>query len=48
MRRSVEITGIQIKPQGYIIFVTQAVPVIRPLTITQRFLYRIAGNFQGQ
>ena len=35
MRRSVKTTGIQIKPQGYITFVTRAAPLIRPLTIIQ-------------
>ena len=35
IRRSVKTTGIQIKPQGYITFVTRAAPLIRPLTITQ-------------
>ena len=38
MRRSVETTGIQIKPQGYVTFVTRAAPLIRPLTITQLLL----------
>ena len=38
MRRSVETTGIQIKPQEYITFVTRAAPLIRPLTITQVFI----------
>ena len=38
IRHSVKTTGIQIKPQGYITFVTRAAPLIRPLTITQILL----------
>ena len=38
MWHSVETTGIQIKLQGYITFVTWAAPLIRPLTITQLLL----------
>ena len=35
IRCSVKTTGLQIKPQGYITFVTRAAPLIRLLTITQ-------------